>query len=340
LIAGSAANGNNTGSQSARTSDAPGGFGGQRGKTRKPFRASAFAGAFSFLEHIMQKTVSIEVADYSDSSLPTNASDLLAFWEAELQKVPAEFRESAEIKRFNASYEGDWDEWRTTLEYSRLETAEEQSEREAKAANAGTRILFGNEQIELWRDGHVVIRMGNIDKPFVVSGDQVFINDALVKHAGVTALSNTLPGYAVKAAVSTAGQAYVAGFGVGLAGDGKCAAHATSVLTARVTGENNEPASDFEKALAEGDAGKILDRLAGTISETALGKELTAQIDKIEKVDSATVQALESRVAAVEGVVAARLAKIDQLQKTVAIQDQIRSAIIRELRPGGMLYRR
>jgi hypothetical protein len=288
----------------------------------------------------MRKTVSIEVADYSDSSLPTNASDLLAFWEAELHKVPAEFRESAEIKRFNASYEGDWDEWRTTLEYSRLETAEEQSEREARAANAGIRILFGNEQIELRRDGHVVIRMGNIDKPFVVSGDQVFINDALVKGAVVTALSNTLPGYAVKAAVSTAGQAYVAGFGVGQADDGKCAAHATSALTARVTGEKKDATSDFEKALAEGDAGKILDMLAGTISETKLGQELTAQIDRIEKADLRVVQTLSCRLSALEVTLAARAAMIDQIQTKIETEEQIRNAIVRELRPGGLLHRR
>jgi hypothetical protein len=248
----------------------------------------------------MRKTVLIEVGDYSDADLPKNAIDLLAFWEAELQKVPAEYRESAEIKRFNASYECDGDEWRTTLEYPRPETAEEAAEREAKAAKAGTKIMFGNEHIEVWRDGRVVIRIGNSDQPFVVSGDQVFISDGMVKDGGITALSNRIPCWSPELAVLPNGRSYVAGFGVGVADDGKCAASATSELKATVTGEENST-SDFEKALAEGDAGKILDMLAGTISETELGQSLREQADPFA--------------------------------------DRIRQVIASELRAGGMLHR-
>ena len=180
-------------------------------------------------------------------------------------------------------------------------------------------------------------QQGVIVEPLVVECGQLFINGSQIDDAAIA--SKIATDVSVRLSTTKNGQSYVAGFGVGPADEGKCAARATSALTARVTGERSEPASDFEKALAEGAVGKILDMLAGTISETALGQELTAQIDKIEKADLASVQALDSRVASMETILASRFAMIDQFQTKIETEEQIRNAIVRELRPGGLLHR-
>gem|GEM_PF-6207012 len=65
-------------------------------------------------------------------------------------------------------------------------------------------------------------------------------------------------------------------------------------------GRKNEPASDFDKAMAQG-ADAVLDYLAGKISDTALGQSLKEQADPIA--------------------------------------DRIREVIAEQLRPGGMIYR-
>jgi hypothetical protein len=206
----------------------------------------------------MQKTVLIEVGDYSDSDLPRNANDLLAFWQAELQKVPAEYRQSAEIKRFNASYEGDWDDWRTTLEYPRLETLDEAAARVERTKVAGTKISITNNGVTIVQDGVVRVRLGDLSQPFAVEGDQVFLNSAFVRD-GVTK-SDPLPqDWGVKLQVNVDGRHILAGIGVGLA---------DQVLV---------KADEF--AINDRRADQILDEIAKAISETDLARSLEKQIE-------------------------------------------------------------
>ena len=54
-----------------------------------------------------RQAVSVEVASYSKYDLPKNAANLLQFMQAELQKVPEEYRHAAEFEEFDASYGDD-----------------------------------------------------------------------------------------------------------------------------------------------------------------------------------------------------------------------------------------
>jgi hypothetical protein len=226
------------------------------------------------MERAMQKTVLIEVGDYSDADLPKNANDLLAFWEAELQKVPAEYRQSAEIKRFNASFEGDWDDWRTTLEYPRLETPDEAAKRVAREKVAGTTISITNDRVTIAQDGVVRVRIGNLEKPFTVDGDQVFLNNAFVRD-GTVETDPLSANWRVTMQPTAKGQYVAAGIGLG-----------SQILTAadKFAIKEEQHQTPFEKALAEGDARKILDMITGTISEAALGETLSAFNDYVRSV--------------------------------------------------------
>jgi hypothetical protein len=112
-----------------------------------------------------RQVVSVEVSSYSKYDLPKNAGELLAFMQAELQKVPEEYRHDALFEDFDASYGDDSFSARFFLSYSRLETEQELAERLEKAKVAGTRIVKADGCTTIICDGVVRVRLGNLDAP-------------------------------------------------------------------------------------------------------------------------------------------------------------------------------
>lgn len=139
-----------------------------------------------------RQMVSVEVASWSKYDLPKNAANLLQFMQAELQKVPEQYRHAAEFEEFDASYGDDSYGTRLFLSYSRLETEEELADRLEKAKVAGTHVSIKNGLLVVSHDGVVRYKIGNLDQPepeqpqlFKVDGDKTFIDKAFIEEGTV-----------------------------------------------------------------------------------------------------------------------------------------------------------
>ena len=132
-----------------------------------------------------RQMVSVEVASWSKYDLPKNAANLIQFMQAELKRVPEQYRHAAEFEEFDASYGDESFNSRLFLSYSRIETEEELEDRLEKANVAGTRINLVGGVLSVSHDGVLRARIGNLQKdelpqPFVVVGGKVFVSQALV----------------------------------------------------------------------------------------------------------------------------------------------------------------
>lgn len=129
--------------------------------------------------------ITVTAGSWSEYDLPANALERLAFIGAELEKIPAECRASAEFTTEDISFDRDGSDVRTSLTYERHETAEEVAVRQARAKVAGTRITQKGGLTTISIDGVTRFRFGDLTKteqppPFVVADDQVFIDQAFV----------------------------------------------------------------------------------------------------------------------------------------------------------------
>lgn len=170
------------------------------------------------------KMVSVEVASWSKWDLPKNAANLIQFMEAELQKVPEQYRHAAEFEEFDASYGDDSFNTRLFLSYSRLETEEEVAHRLKKARVAGTRVVKAGGCTTIICDGVVRVRYGNLDaplpepeqtRPFAVEDDQGFVGEAAVQAAAIDTCKIG-PIYSLKMQRAAGGQYFATGYGLGV----------------------------------------------------------------------------------------------------------------------------
>ncbi|WP_248135671.1 hypothetical protein [Pseudomonas sp. W2Jun17] len=210
-----------------------------------------------------RQMVSVEVASWSKYDLPKNAANLLQFMQAELQKVPEQYRHAAEFEEFDASYGDESFNARLFLSYSRLETEEELADRLEKAKFAGTHISFKSGLMTFTKDGVVRFKIGNLNQPepekpqpFKVDGDQVFINETFLHEASIT-----------NAKIVPGGKLY-AGTGLG-----------SIIDPSRFEIASQHP--ELGGAFIAGDASNILDLLKGQIEVDNLGEALRDRIDKI-----------------------------------------------------------
>ncbi|WP_460150059.1 phage tail tip fiber protein [Pseudomonas sp. S3_A03] len=213
-----------------------------------------------------RQMVSVEVTSWSKYDLPKNAANLLQFMQAELQKVPEQYRHAAEFEEFDASYGDESLNSRLFLSYARLETEEELADRLEKAKVAGTRVSIKNGLMTVIHDGVVRYKIGKLDQPeaeqpepFKVDGDQVYISEATI-HDGI--IKSPWPAaWGVRMQLGENGKLYVAGMDVGLPSQ--------FVVSADRFAINGRSASD------------ILEMLADKISKTELGQDLKGQIDPL-----------------------------------------------------------
>ncbi|WP_421560612.1 phage tail tip fiber protein [Pseudomonas sivasensis] len=215
-----------------------------------------------------RQMVSVEVASWSKYDLPKNAANLLQFMQAELQKVPEQYRHAAEFEEFDASYGDESFNSRLFLSYARLETEEELADRLEKAKVVGTRIVRAGGCTTIICDGVVRARFGNPDsampeteqpKPFKVDGDQACINEATIQDGIVK--SPWPAAWGVRMQLGENGKLYAAGIDLGLPSQ--------IVVSADRFAINGRSASD------------ILEMLAGKIGKTELGRDLKGQIDPL-----------------------------------------------------------
>ncbi|WP_339496918.1 hypothetical protein [Pseudomonas sp. EA_15y_Pfl1_P101] len=209
-----------------------------------------------------RQMVSVEVASWSKYDLPKNAANLLQFMQAELQKVPEQYRHAAEFEEFDASYGDESFNSRLFLSYARLETEEELADRLEKAKVAGTRVSIKNGLTTVIHDGVVRYKIGKLDqpdpeqpKPFKVDGDQVYISEAAINDA--TIRKDFVANWLLRVKGCADGHPYAAGF---------CLGYPSQVLVlADRFAINGRSASD------------ILQDIAVKIGETKLGQDLKEQ---------------------------------------------------------------
>lgn len=125
-----------------------------------------------------RQMVSVEVASWSKYDLPKNASSLLQFMQAELERVPEQYRHAAEFEEFDTSYGDESFNARLFLSYSRLETEEELAGRLEKA-NLASRLVVSSDRLEISANGQVMIVMA-AEPPFVLHADTCLINGRLI----------------------------------------------------------------------------------------------------------------------------------------------------------------
>jgi hypothetical protein len=162
--------------------------------------------------------ITVTAGSWSEYDLPANALERLAFIGAELEKIPAECRASAEFTTEDISFDRDGSDVRTSLTFERHETAEEVAARQARAKVAGTRITQKGGLTTISVDGVARFRYGDLTKteqppPFVVADDQVFISQAAIKDA--TVRKDFTASWFLRTQVGADGRPYAAGIGIG-----------------------------------------------------------------------------------------------------------------------------
>ncbi|WP_256583444.1 DUF1983 domain-containing protein [Pseudomonas sp. MPR-ANC1] len=242
-----------------------------------------------------RQMVSVEVASYSKYDLPKNAANLVQFMEAELQKVPEEYRHAAEFEEFDASYGDDSFSPRLFLSYSRLETEEELADRLEKAKSAGTQIKYEGGVTSVFHNGILRYRLGNLNapepelgtadqsaKPFVVVDGTTYLNAALIKESTI-ARAKIASNWSVKMQVTADGQYVAAGIGLGFPSQFLVSADRFAI----------KELSEFERAQAKG-ASAVLDLLAGIIGDINLGNVAKQGSDDTDRL------ALDRRLASID----------------------------------------
>lgn len=268
------------------------------------------------------QSIVVTAGSWSEYELPANALERYAFIGAELTSIPVEYRDSAEFVTEDISFDRDGSDVRTTLTYERRETAEEVTARQKKAAVAGTTTSFKDGVMTITVDGVVRIRLGNLaiseaPPPFVVVSDQLYMSESLVKDGSITQ-AKIIDNWSVKMGLRN-GKYVAAGFGLGLGS--QCLVSADEFAIKEST--------DFEKALAKGDAEVILGLLAGITSKTQLGRDL-ASLGSLQ----AEIDRINLEITSKSGQDDAEKAMLDS-----KLSERVKELIREELKPGRLLHR-
>ena len=166
--------------------------------------------------------VTVTAGEWAESDLPANAKALMVFLAEQVEKVPAEYRAEAEFSTEDISFDRDGSDIRTTLTYERPETADEASAR--VQARSGTSMKLEKGKLTVSHGGVTRVVIGNLDQPFAVDGDQVYIDEAFIDEGSIDTGSVAVPEsqcvvsaheFAVKMQLNPQGHYVVAGIGLG-----------------------------------------------------------------------------------------------------------------------------
>ncbi|MFL1495066.1 phage tail tip fiber protein [Pseudomonas antarctica] len=168
------------------------------------------------------RLISVIAGSWSDYDLPSNALERHAFIGAELEKIPADCRDSAEFTTEDISFDRDGSDVRTTLTYERRETCEEVADRIEKSSVSSQMSGLVGGGFNIFHNGQLRVRLGSLEgpSPFVVADGKVYLRDDLVKEGSITS-AKIGDEWSVRFELSPTGQTYAAGFGIGIctAGD-------------------------------------------------------------------------------------------------------------------------
>lgn len=161
--------------------------------------------------------VSVTAGSWSDYDIPSNAVEYHTFIGAELDKIPAKCRASADITTEDISFDRDGSDVRTTLTYERFETCEEVADRIEKASVSAQMNGLDSGGFSIFHNGQLRVRLGSLEgqSPFVVADGKVYLRDDLVKEASI-AKAKVANQWSVRVELPPNGRPYAAGFGIGI----------------------------------------------------------------------------------------------------------------------------
>lgn len=229
--------------------------------------------------------ITITAGEWSESEIPALALARYKFIGDAVMQIPAEYRDSAEFSTEDHSYDRDFSDVRTTLTYTRPEAPDEAEARVERAKVAGTKFSITNNGVTIVQDGVVRLWLGDLSQPFAVEGDQVYLNSIFVRD--VVIISKPLPDdWRVKVQINSKGQHVAAGVGTCLKTGATLAILDSQLLTSadKFAVKDEQPKSEIEQAIAEGNAQKILDLIAGSIGESDVVKNLNTFNDYVRRV--------------------------------------------------------
>ncbi|APC18162.1 hypothetical protein BLL42_21445 [Pseudomonas frederiksbergensis] len=165
--------------------------------------------------------ITVTAGEWPDHDLPSNALVRMKFMAGELDKIPAEYRDSAELVTEDHSFDRDGSDIRTSLTYERPETTDEVAARLERVESSGTQIKLTEGRITISNGSGVPLAiLGNLAEPFVVTDDQVLMSHAFIEDVTTTS-GKLLAKWSVKMALTADGRYVATGFGLG--NDPQCA---------------------------------------------------------------------------------------------------------------------
>ncbi|RML70566.1 hypothetical protein ALQ91_04261 [Pseudomonas syringae pv. syringae] len=246
--------------------------------------------------------ITVTAGEWAASDLPASAIEHYAFIGAEIFKIPAEYRESAQLTTQDESYDPVFADIRTTLTYQRPETAEEAKSRASAARIPEYSIKKQGDTLTFLYDGVPRIVLGNLDKPdekadlpFAVEGDQV-LTQAFIDAGKLS------PVWGVRTTTNAAGQTVFAGIGAGLG----CMSEGGYTGTPGDKEEKFEVKVDFSIDVSNG-----LHQRRAAISETELGKALAAKIEHEVTTRASADTQLAARIGSVEAALSILSGRVD-----------------------------
>lgn len=105
-----------------------------------------------------RQMITVTADEWAERDLPSNAIKRYQFIGEQVNKIPAEHRDSAEFSTEDISFDRDGSDIRTTLTYQRLETAEEASARVARPVDFV--FITPRGDVTVTSGGQVVARLG------------------------------------------------------------------------------------------------------------------------------------------------------------------------------------
>lgn len=164
--------------------------------------------------------ITVTAGDWSESELPSNALERYAFLGSEIQKIPLDCRESAEISTSDHSCcPGDYSDVRTTITYVRRETPSEVEARMKRGSASAMMDGLVGGNFSIYHDGQLRVRLGSLEapSPFVVADGKIYLREDLVDKGSVKHFTVS-PQYSVKVQRGANGAPYFAGYGIPSAG--------------------------------------------------------------------------------------------------------------------------
>lgn len=246
--------------------------------------------------------ITVTAGEWAASDLPASAIEHYTFIGAEIFKIPAEYRDSAQLTIQDDSFEPSYADIRTTLTYQRLETDAELAARLKASRFPEYRLKRVGDTFTFFYDGVPRIVLGNLDKPdeklelpFSVEGDQVSLTHAFID-------AGKLSPWTLRTTTNDAGHTVLAGIGWPIG-----CTHGAGYTGA--PGDNEEKAEvkvDFSVDVSKG-----MHQLRAAISETELGESLAAMIEHEVTTRAVADTQLAARIGSVEAALNSLSARVD-----------------------------